>query len=318
MSSTEPTPKRNLVQYLGLVARGFCMGAADIVPGVSGGTMAFILGIYEELLQSINALDMTMARQLVRLKIRQALSRLPWQFLLSLTAGIVLAILLLAQLLESQLTQHPSQVWAFFFGLVLASVLTVSQSVARWTAPTIASSIFATLGGYLVVGATPVQTPETPWYLFLSGALAICAMILPGISGAFILVLLGKYQFVLSAVNQRDLLPLALIMCGALLGLLTFARLLRWLFQSYHDITVATLTGIMLGSLRKLWPWKENLISVVDDPGLTTPLRQVNVIPETFTSDVGLSIAMSLIGLVVVLAITSLGNQTKRRGQDQS
>ena len=312
MEPTHSRPHRNLVGHLALVARGFCMGAADIVPGVSGGTMAFILGIYEELIHSIKAFDRRTIRLLLHFKIRTALRYLPWQFLLSLGTGVVLAILSLAHFLETQLQAQPSRIWSFFFGLVLASVVTVSRSVQRWNATALVSALVAVGAGYLLVGVVPVQTPETYWYLFLSGALAICAMILPGISGAFILVLLGKYEYVLSAVNNRDILTLAAVMAGAILGIMTFARILSWLFDRHNNTTVATLTGLMIGSLRKLWPWKETLSTNIDRHGNVVPLEQINVFPATFDADVRFAVGMAILGLAVVLIITWLGERKTR------
>ena len=290
-------PDRTFKDYLGLASRGFCMGAADIVPGVSGGTMAFILGIYHELLDSIKAADAKFLRLLFSLRLREAAHHLPWRFLLSLAAGIILAIFSLAHFLESQLVQHPTRVWAFFFGLVLASVVTVSRNVSSWNPATITAALIALAGAYLLVSATAAHTPETVWFLFLSGALATVAMILPGISGAYILVLLGKYRFVLAAVNNRDILTLAVVLAGAALGLATFARFLSWLFSRYHDLTVAALTGLMLGSLRKVWPWK----NAVNNSGLA--------LPAALDAEVAITIAIGVVGLLAVLLLTWLATR---------
>ena len=289
-----PRARRSLKDYIGIVARGFCMGAADIVPGVSGGTMAFILGIYHELIDSIKAADAMFFRLLLRLRIKDAAARLPWRFLLSLISGIALAIVTLAHFLETQLDQHPTRVWAFFFGLVLASVITVGRNVSRWNTSAITATLLAIAGAYLLVGTTSVHSPETVWFLFISGALAIVAMILPGVSGAYVLVLLGKYRFVLAAVNNRDIFTLAVVAAGAALGLATFARLLSWLFSRYHDLTVASLTGLMLGSLRKVWPWKDPVNNA--DP----------VLPAMLDSDVVFTIAIGTAGFVSVFLLTWL------------
>ncbi len=240
--------------------RGVFMGASDVVPGVSGGTMAFILGIYEELINSLRTLgEPRFIKAVLSLRIRDAMEMANWKFLLSLGAGIGLAILTLAHSLEWLLVNHPVFLWSFFFGLVLASVFVVAQRVGEWTLQRALALVAGAVGAFMLVGLVPVQTPETWWFLFLSGALAICAMILPGVSGAFILLLLGKYQFVLSAVTQRDILSLALVAAGAAIGLVTFAQILGRLFERYHDTTVALLTGLMIGSLRKVWPWKKLL-----------------------------------------------------------
>ena len=268
------------------------MGAADIVPGVSGGTMAFILGIYHELLDAIKAVDARFIRLLIALRFTDALSHIPWRFLLCLGTGIVVAILTLAQLLETQLEHNPTRVSAFFFGLVLASTITISRSITNWNTTAIATALTTLVCTYSLLSATSVNTPETVLFLFLSGAVAIAAMILPGISGAYILVLLGKYRYILSAVNNRDILTLAIVVAGAIVGLATFSRFLSWLFSRYHDLTVASLTGLMLGSLRKVWPWKDP--ANINNPAL----------PNHFDLEVGISIAICATGLLIVLVIT--------------
>jgi putative membrane protein len=295
------------MEYLGLAARGFCMGAADIVPGVSGGTMAFILGIYEELIQAIHTLNLDFVRRLVRGQWREAFDHFAWPFLLAVGLGIGTAIFTLARGIRWALHHHPSLVWAFFFGLVLASVVTVRKRVARWTGANLLAAGLAMLGAYWLVGLLPVRTPDAPWFLFLSGALAICAMILPGISGAFILVLLGKYQTVLEAVVQRDVITLGLVAAGAAVGLMSFARLLRWLLRRYHDLTVAMLTGLMLGSLRKVWPWKETLVL---GSGVAHEV-EVNVLPGAFTPEVGLAVGLAMLGMVLVLGLDRLTAESR-------
>ncbi len=294
MPSPLSPPTRTLTDYLGIAARGFCMGAADIVPGVSGGTMAFILGIYQELLDSIKAADTRVVRHLIRLRFKDAADLLPWRFLLSLGFGIALAIFTLAHFLENQIERHPTRVWAFFFGLVLASVLTVSRNVSHWNPTAIATALIALVCAYLLVGAASLHTPDTVWFLFFSGTLAVAAMLLPGISGAYILVILGKYRFVLSAVNNRDTLTIAVVASGAVLGLAIFARLLSWILNRYHNPAFAALTGLMLGSLRKVWPWKD-------------PVNNTNpVLPTTLDTEVAITIIAGVAGLVAVLLITRL------------
>jgi len=294
MTAPSTPPARSKIDYLAIVARGFCMGAADIVPGVSGGTMAFILGIYHELLNAIKAVDARFFRLLLTLRLKDAINHIPWRFLLSLGTGIIVAILTLAHLLEAQLDQNPTRVWAFFFGLVLASVITVSRTITNWNIKLISAVLIALVCTYLLLGVTSVNTPETPSFLLISGALAITAMILPGISGAYVLVLLGKYRYILSAVNNRDLFTLALVFAGALIGLATFSRILSWLFKRYHNATVATLTGLMLGSLRRIWPWKDP--NSISNPAL----------PSHLDSEVAISILLCVVGLSIVFLITSL------------
>lgn len=293
------------------------MGSADVVPGVSGGTMAFILGIYEELIQSIRMVGRPeFVRAVLGLRIRQALELVNAAFLAAILAGIVLAVVTLAPGIEWLLLHQPVLLWSFFFGLVLASVFTVSKRIRRWTPGLWLSLAVGMVGAYLLVGMVPVQTPETWWFLFLSGALAICAMILPGISGSFILVLLGKYQFFVSAVNQRDLVSLALAGMGAAVGLVSFAQVLGWLFKRYHDPTVALLTGLMLGSLRKVWPWKETVAFITDRHGAILPTVERNVLPPltvqgAFNLEILYALGLALVGFGLVMLIDRWAQQER-------
>ena len=296
--------QRTIKDYLGLAARGFAMGAADVVPGVSGGTMAFILGIYEELINSIkNLLNPDATRLLLRFKIKQALAILPWPFLAAVGIGILVAIFSLAPYLEWMLKNEPELLWAFFFGLVAASIFTVSSRVGRWGARTISGVILGAVAAYIIVGLVPAQTPDAAWFLFLSGFIAICAMILPGISGSFILVLLGKYEAILAAVNNRDFVTLILVAAGAAVGIVSFAQVLSWLFKRYHDVTVAVLIRLMAGSLRKIWPWKMDLEVALDRHGEPIPVNQINVLPPAWSGDVTLAIILMAVGFGLVFAI---------------
>lgn len=317
-AAAEPAA-RTLLDYGGLVMRGIAMGASDIVPGVSGGTMAFILGIYEELINSIRMIGQPkFLRAVFRLQILDALELLNWKFLLSVAVGIGLAILTLAHGLEWLLINQPVLLWSFFFGLVVASVITVSQRIPRWSPTLAVSLVLGALGAYLLVGLVPARTPETWWFLFVSGVLAICAMILPGISGAFILVLLGKYQYILGAVTGRDFVTLGLVAAGAAVGIVTFAQILGWLFKRYHDATVAVLTGLMVGSLRKVWPWKLDVAwvtdatgsVVLDSHGVPIVARQANILPDFGSSagllEFGTAAGLALLGFGVILVIERL------------
>ncbi|MBW1700879.1 MAG: DUF368 domain-containing protein [Deltaproteobacteria bacterium] len=292
---------RSFIDYLILALKGFCMGASDVVPGVSGGTMAFILGIYEELINAIKSFDLRSVQLLVTLKIRMLLNRISWQFLLAVGIGILTAIFTLSRVLGWLLQNRPVLIWSFFLGLILASVVSVSRRIEKWRPSTCACLLGGITGTYLLVGLVPVATPNTPWFLFLCGAVAICAMILPGISGAFMLVLLGKYQYVLGAVNNRDFVILALVAAGACVGIVLFSRLLGWLLGKYHDMMVAILTGLMLGSLRKVWPWKETVESLVDVHGKVVPLVQTNILPGQWNGEVLAALFLMLAGLVMVL-----------------
>ncbi|NIA08526.1 MAG: DUF368 domain-containing protein [Nitrospiraceae bacterium] len=283
--------------------KGFCMGAVDVIPGVSGGTMAFILGIYEELIDSIRSFDLKFLKLLISLRLKDALDHVSWQFLVAVGTGILAAVFTLARVLSWLLQNRPVLIWSFFFGLIVASVFTVSRYIRRWSL-----SIFVWIGlgaisAYFLVGMIPISTPDTPWFLFMSGAIAICAMILPGISGAFVLVLLGKYSYVLRAVNQHDFLTLSLVAGGAILGLITFVRLLKWLFDRHHDLTVAILTGLMLGSLRKVWPWKKTLQTMTDPHGHLIVTAQANILPHYWNSEVMIALSLATLGLLVVFSL---------------
>ena len=287
------------------------MGASDVVPGVSGGTMAFILGIYEELIDAIKSFDLKSLQFLVTLKFRPLLDRISWQFLMAVGIGIFTAIFTLSRLLSWLLQNRPIFIWSFFLGLILASVLSVSRRVEAWRVLTWLCLVGGTLGSYFLVGLVPVATPNDYWFLFLCGAVAICAMILPGISGSYILVLLGKYQYVLDAVNHRDFLVLGLVAAGACVGIIAFSRILGWLLKNYHDLMVATLTGLMIGSLRKVWPWKETLESVVDLHGQMVPLVQSNILPGQWNGEVLAALSLMVAGLLAVLFLDRLGNRIK-------
>jgi putative membrane protein len=304
---------RNFTAYVVLTMKGFCMGAADVVPGVSGGTMAFILGIYEDLIESIKSFDMTFLKLLFSLRVRDAMSHASWQFLVALGLGIFMAILTLARILTWLLQNQPVLIWSFFFGLIVASLFTVSKHLTKWTPSIFVWIAFGALFTYVLVGMVPAKTPDTACYLFMSGAVAICATILPGISGAFILVLLGKYHYVLEAVNNRDILTLLLVAAGAGVGLVTFVRLLTWLFNRYHDVTIALLTGLMLGSLRKIWPWKETLASTRDTHGNVIPTAQVNVLPSLWDKELVLAICLVVVGFLVVVSLNFLAERGNER-----
>jgi len=298
---TNPTDShRSLLSYLGLTIKGFCMGSADVVPGVSGGTMAFILGIYEELIKAIRSFDLNFLKLILSLKIKDAMNHAAWQFLMAVGLGIFMAIFSLARILSWLLQNRPILIWSFFFGLILASVYTVSRHLNQWNLSIPAWMLLGAIGAYLLVGMVPVSTPDAPWFLFISGAVAICAMILPGISGAFILVLMGKYHYVLEAVNNRDLFTLMVVAAGAALGLIAFSRFLNWVLKKHHDMTIAILTGLMLGSLRKIWPWKETIENMAEKDGGIVAMSQANILPSQWNNEVMVAIGLMVFGFLVV------------------
>jgi len=296
-------PLQSSTSYLILAIKGFLMGAANVVPGVSGGTMALILGIYEELIQAIRSFNLRFLRLFVMLRIKEAISSLAWPFLLPVAVGVLAATLSLAQLLSWLLFTYPIMVWSFFFGLILSSVFSVGRVVKAWRISTFIAIGLGGVGAYFLFGMIPVATPEASWFLFLCGFLAICAMILPGISGAYILVLLGKYHFTLEAVNNRDIGTLFILTLGAAVGLLSFVRVLSWLLKRYHDLTMAVLIGLMLGSLRRIWPWKETVTTFIDSTGKEVPGLQINVIPPQLNGEIVLAFLFAALGFLVVIGL---------------
>lgn len=258
------------------------MGMADVVPGVSGGTIAFISGIYGELLDSIKSVNMKAFKLLFSFRLAEFWRHINGRFLLPVLMGIALAIFSLARLMTFLLINHPIAIWSFFFGLIISSALLVSRQIGKWNMQTVLSFIIGAAAAWWITIATPTETPNTWWFILLSGAIAICAMILPGISGAFILLLLGKYQFIMEAVGNFDIPVILIFVVGAAAGIISFSHLLSWLLKHKHDITVAVLMGFMIGSLNKVWPWKEVVETYTDSHGKIMPLVERNVLPGTF------------------------------------
>jgi len=295
--------RRSAFDYLVLAMKGFAVGSGNVVPGVSGGTMAFILGIFEELIGSIRkAADPEFLEAVVTFRWKRAAEIVDLKFLASIGAGALAAILTLARLLEWLLDTHPVFVWSFFFGLILASVVVVARRIRSWKGATVPAMILGTVGAWMLVGLVPLETPDTWWFMAIAGAVAICAMILPGVSGAFVLVLLGKYETILSAVNDGRIDVLAIVGVGAVIGLVSFAQILGWLFNRYHDLTVALLTGFMLGSLRKVWPWKEAASTYGDQAENAIPTLVSNVMP-TLGVELAWAAVLGALGLALVLVM---------------
>lgn len=255
-----------LKQNLSLLLKGMAMGAANVIPGVSGGTIALITGIFERLINAIKRFNGTAVRLFFTGQWRAFAAHIDLTFLLLVFAGIGLAILSLAKLLDYLFVHYPTLVWAFFFGLVLASVYFVGKTVKKWHS----ASVLSLLVGALIAGSISVLSPASEnsetWYLLICGVVAMCSMILPGLSGSFVLVLLGNYQLVMiQAVSQFQLDILLPVGAGAVVGLLAFSHLLSWLLKRFPDSTIALLTGFILGSLGVLWPWKNALTEQFGD-----------------------------------------------------
>lgn len=309
-------PKRN---YLLLVLRGCAMGAADVVPGVSGGTIAFITGIYEELIDTIKSIDLQAVKLLFRLQWKAFWAKINGNFLLSVLLGIAISIFSLAKGMTWLLENHPIQIWSFFFGLIIASSVLVAKEVKQWHFSTFVALLAGVLAAYFITVTTPGETPDSGWFILLSGAIAICAMILPGISGAFILLLMGKYSYILGAIGRLDWGVLLLFAMGAIAGIISFSHLLSWLLKNYHRITVSLLTGFMVGSLNKVWPWKETLQTYIDRHGATKVLVEKNISPERFEeltqTDplIGQAILMCVLGFFLIYGIEMFAQRLQRK-----
>ena len=293
---------RTTKEYLSLSLKGMAMGAADIIPGVSGGTIAFISGIYEELIETINNVNFEAIKKLKKYGIESFWTHINGNFLIALLTGIAISIISLAKVITHLLETHSQLLWGFFFGLIVASIYTVGKKVNKWDINNIISLIIGSSIAFYITILNPMQNPDALWFVFFSGSIAICAMILPGISGSFILLLLGSYEFILVAIKDFKLDVITIFGVGCITGLLAFSKLLNWLFKKYHDITIALLTGFLIGSLNKIWPWKETIKTRINSHGEIAPFIQNNVLPSNFEGDSNIIevILLSLIGLVLI------------------
>lgn len=301
---------RRLVDYIFITLKGMAMGAADVVPGVSGGTIAFISGIYEELITSINNINLSLFTTLKKEGLKAAWNQLNGNFLVALFLGIFISVLSLAKFLSWLLENEPVLLWSFFFGLVLASIFFVGKEITRWTLGTVVVLILGAAVAFFITELPPSENVDSLPYLFLSGALAVCAMILPGISGAFILVLLGSYKTILDAVHERDIKIILTVAIGAIFGLLSFARLLKWMFNHYKNITLALLTGFILGSLNKIWPWKK-VLQTKTFGEKTIVVDDMNVWPSAFEGDnqLILAIILAMIGFSLIFILEKVASK---------
>ena len=305
--------QRKFIHYLIISLKGMAMGAADVVPGVSGGTIAFISGIYEELLTSISSVNFKTLKLLKTNGVKAAWKAVNGNFLLALFIGIFISIISLAKLISWLLENKPIMVWAFFFGLVLASILYIGKQITKWNGLTVVSLILGASIAFFITTLQPlISENSSPLFIFLAGAIAICAMILPGISGAFILVLLGAYKPVLEAIHNRDFKLVAILFGGAVVGLLSFSKVLKWLFNNYRNYTLAVLTGFILGSLNKIWPWKETLTWRINSHGIKVPFNEQSISPLSFNGDSQLTIAilLSVIGFSVIILLEKVADKT--------
>lgn len=309
---------RTIKDYFTLALKGMGMGAADVVPGVSGGTIAFITGIYEELINSIKSVNLKSAKLLFSGKLTEFWTAVNGTFLLSVFIGIGISVFSLAKGLEYLLSHYPILVWSFFFGLIIASAIYVARSIENWKPGTIIAGVIGIAVAYGITVITPAEANTNYWFVFLSGAIAICAMILPGISGSFILVLLGMYKFILEAVGDMNIAIIATFMCGALVGIIAFSNVLSWLLKNFHNTTIAVLAGFMIGSLNKVWPWKEVTATIVDRHGELKPIAESNILPATYEQVTGNeawwlgALACAVFGFALIFVVEGIGKKLKK------
>lgn len=268
--------QRRFIDYLIISFKGIAMGAADAVPGVSGGTIAFISGIYEELIATISNVNLSTLVILRKEGFSAFWKKINGNFLLALLTGIIISFASFMKLAKYLIEQHPILIWSFFFGLIIASIFFVGKQITKWNIATVVAVIIGALLAFYITTLPSMASNNNPYFLFIAGAIAICAMILPGISGSFILVILGAYKTLSIAIDSWDLKKIVIFALGAVVGLLTFSRVLKWLFKHYNNLTLALLTGFIFGSLNKVWPWKKTISVMNDITGEVVPFSSVS------------------------------------------
>lgn len=289
------------------------MGGADVVPGVSGGTIAFITGIYEELLGSISKIDVAAFKLLAKFRIKAFWEHINGTFLIVLLSGILFSVFSLAKLITYLLEHHPISIWSFFFGLIIISAVLVVKEIKVWNWRVVLFLVIGIAIAYYITIATPSQTSNELWFIFVSGAIAICAMILPGISGSFILLLMGKYAYIFTAVKDLDFTVIMVFAMGCVTGILSFSRVVSWLLKRYYNAAIALLSGFMIGSLNKIWPWKIPTTYRINSEGLQVPVTEMNVTPNHFMEVSGQdplvlhAVLFIMVGIVLVIIIERLG-----------
>lgn len=315
--------QRNFLDYFILWLKGIAMGAADVVPGVSGGTIAFISGIYEELLESIDNIKVSALSIWRKDGFKAAWKSINGNFLIVLFSGIAISILSLAKLIKWLLVNEPILLWSFFFGLVLASILYIGNQIKSWNAISILALIIAAIASYFITIAEPFASPESNLYLLFCGFIAIIAMILPGVSGAFILLILGAYQTAIDTVNQlvegvstmnwevlkEALIRFIMLAIGAIVGIKTFSKVLNWMFKHKKNLTLAILTGFMIGSLNKIWPWKKVLSYRTNSHNEQVPFIEESILPNSFEGDpqILMAVVLIIVGFLTIIILERLG-----------
>ena len=303
--------KKYALTYL----KGLAMGAADIVPGVSGGSIALIAGIYQELLNSINSFSLENLKLLGRFELKAFFKAVNGAFLLSLLLGILTSIFALSSVITYLMANHPIPLWSFFTGLILVSAFLILKDIKRWHLGVVLAVLVGAAIAWWVTNLPPTTTPNAMWFTFVSGSIAICAMILPGISGSFILLIMGQYEPILEAVKDRNILKLVVFAAGCAVGILSFSRVVSWLLRKYHSLTIGLLSGFMLGSVNELWPWKLVTAWRTNSAGEQTPFLDENILPGNYLELVGkepqilAAISAFFFGIVLVLAIEWLASK---------
>lgn len=309
---------RTIKDYLLLFAKGLAMGGADVVPGVSGGTIAFISGIYEELIDSIKAINLNTLKVLLKGEFKEFWQQINGNFLTVLFSGIIISLKSLASLVTYLMEHNPIQLWSFFLGLILISSIVILRQIKKWSLGVVIIGLIGIVLSYYLTSMSPAQTNDSYLMIFLSGALAICAMILPGISGAFILLILGKYQLVVGALGNLDYGIIAVFIAGAATGILMFVRLISWLIHKYHNYAIAILAGFMMGSLNKIWPWKQVVEFRLNRHGEQIPFIEHNITPNQYLEITGDSplimqaILFMAIGFFIVVVIEKIALSLKK------
>ncbi|MDO7173613.1 DUF368 domain-containing protein [Mariniflexile sp. AS56] len=303
--------QRRFKDYAVISLKGLAMGAADAVPGVSGGTIAFISGIYEELVSTISNVNASLFKTLFSKGLKAFWNQANGNFILALLSGIIISFVSFMQIAKYLLENHPVLIWSFFFGLIIASIYFVGKQITKWNLPVIIALIIGTGLAFYITMLPTLATNNSPYFLFFAGAIAICAMILPGISGSFILIILGAYKTLSDAIHDVDIKKIIIFVTGAVIGLLSFSHILKWLFKNYHNITLALLTGFIFGSLNKVWPWKRTLTWHTNSKGIKSPLLQESVSPLSFDGDNMLTYAIILVilGFLTIFILEKVGTK---------
>lgn len=294
---------RSLKDWSGLAAKGFAMGAADLVPGVSGGTVAFITGIYDELLSTISGLGIDTLKDLYKEGFKLVWIKYNLSFLAVLGMGLISAVIALSGSIHWLQAEYPTELRAFFFGLVLASAPLLSREVKHKTIRKYSMILLGVLIAVTITSLPPAVQSDSPLFLTISGAIAICAMLLPGISGSFILLILGAYTPVITALSNFDILRIGAFAVGALIGLLTFSRILSRILKKHHCTAIALLTGFLLGSLHVLWPWKKQIEMLYTHSDGREEWLLGNILPNATPNEFILTIASVALGATLVTAL---------------